>query len=379
MRVSQRARLIDAGITTVHELAGHTGPVAELSARTVDGADRAGAAADRPESRRQAALRGRRRAAADGAARREQGRSVLRLRGRPAVDRRRPRVGTGIPVGCPDARRTNSTRSGRTTAPVNARRWSTSWPWSASGCKRYPGMHIYHYAAYEKSTLLRLAGRYGVGENDVDDLLRNGILVDLYPLVRKSIRVGTENYSIKSLEPLYMGNELRSGEVTTADRLDHAVRALLRAARRGTGRRSGGRAQGDRGLQRLRLPVDAPPARLDDGARHRIRRSAARPAAGARRRRDRTRRRPRTQTAQVRGRRRRTADRRADGRGDGRCRQGFSPARGQAVLVEPLRPRQQSRRRMGRQQRRLHRRRRPRSSTTGTNRPRRASRSGTCD
>ena len=82
--------------------------------------------------------------------------------------------------------------------------------------KRYPGMHIYHYAAYEKSTLLRLAGRYGVGEHDVDELLRNGILVDLYPLVRKSIRVGAESYSIKYLEPLYMGNELRSGEVTTA-------------------------------------------------------------------------------------------------------------------------------------------------------------------
>ena len=82
--------------------------------------------------------------------------------------------------------------------------------------KRYPGMHVYHYAAYEKSTLLRLAGRYGVGENDVDELLRNGVLVDLYPLVRKSIRVGTESYSIKYLEPLYMGNELRSGEVTTA-------------------------------------------------------------------------------------------------------------------------------------------------------------------
>ena len=31
MRVSQRARLIDAGITTVAELAGHTGPVAELA------------------------------------------------------------------------------------------------------------------------------------------------------------------------------------------------------------------------------------------------------------------------------------------------------------------------------------------------------------
>ena len=77
-------------------------------------------------------------------------------------------------------------------------------------------MHVYHYAAYEKTALLRLAGRYGEGEDDVDDLLRNGVLVDLFPLVRKSIRVGTENYSLKSLEPLYMGAELRSGDVTTA-------------------------------------------------------------------------------------------------------------------------------------------------------------------
>ena len=71
--------------------------------------------------------------------------------------------------------------------------------------RRYPNMHIYHYAAYEKTALLRLAGSYGVGEDEVDDLLRNGVLVDLFPLVRKSIRVGTENYSLKSLEPLYMG------------------------------------------------------------------------------------------------------------------------------------------------------------------------------
>ena len=82
--------------------------------------------------------------------------------------------------------------------------------------KRHPKMHIYHYAPYEKTALLRLAGRYGVGEDEVDDLLRNGVLVDLYPMVRKSIRVGTENYSLKSLEPLYMGSELRDGEVTTA-------------------------------------------------------------------------------------------------------------------------------------------------------------------
>ena len=82
--------------------------------------------------------------------------------------------------------------------------------------KRYPNMHVYHYAAYEKSALLRLAGRYGTGEDDVDDLLRAGVLVDLYPLVRKSIRVGTHSYGLKALEPLYMGAHLRDGDVTTA-------------------------------------------------------------------------------------------------------------------------------------------------------------------
>ena len=82
--------------------------------------------------------------------------------------------------------------------------------------KRRPNMHIYHYAPYEKTALLRLAGRYGVGEDEVDELLRNGTLVDLYPLVRKSIRVGAESFSLKALEPLYMGTQLRSGDVTTA-------------------------------------------------------------------------------------------------------------------------------------------------------------------
>ena len=36
MRVSQRARLLDAGVTTLHQLADHHGPVQELSSRTVN-------------------------------------------------------------------------------------------------------------------------------------------------------------------------------------------------------------------------------------------------------------------------------------------------------------------------------------------------------
>lgn len=78
----------------------------------------------------------------------------------------------------------------------------------------YPGMHIYHYAAYEQTHLLSLAARHGVGEEEVDGLLRDNVMVDLYPLVRKSVRVGSRSYSIKKLEPLYMGTELRESEVT---------------------------------------------------------------------------------------------------------------------------------------------------------------------
>ncbi|MGO4444149.1 TM0106 family RecB-like putative nuclease [Mycobacterium sp. 2YAF39] len=215
MRVSQRARLIDAGITTVAELAAHTGPVPELAGRTVT--------ALTAQARLQL---------------------TPKVNGKPAYQ-----VIDAQPLMVlPDANKGDLffDFEGDPLWTVNGREWGLEYLWGVltvtdefhpfwahdraserkaltdflamvrKRLKRYPGMHIYHYAAYEKSTLLRLAGRYGVGENDVDDLLRNGTLVDLYPLVRKSIRVGTENYSIKSLEPLYMGNELRDGEVTTA-------------------------------------------------------------------------------------------------------------------------------------------------------------------
>ena len=66
-------------------------------------------------------------------------------------------------------------------------------------------MHIYHYASYERTHLLSIAARHGVGEHVVDELLRDGVLVDLYAVVKKALRVGVRSYSIKKLEPLYMG------------------------------------------------------------------------------------------------------------------------------------------------------------------------------
>ncbi|MGF6824080.1 putative RecB family nuclease [Microbacterium sp. ZKA21] len=81
----------------------------------------------------------------------------------------------------------------------------------------HPDMHIYHYAPYETSHLSAMAARYGVGEADVDRLLRDGVFVDLYPLVLRSVRVGSRSYSIKKLEPLYMGDEVRTSDVQKGD------------------------------------------------------------------------------------------------------------------------------------------------------------------
>ena len=73
----------------------------------------------------------------------------------------------------------------------------------------YPGMRVYHYASYERTHLLSIAARHGVGEAEVDALLRDDVLIDLFPIVRRALLVGSRSYSIKKLEPLYMGEELR--------------------------------------------------------------------------------------------------------------------------------------------------------------------------
>ena len=93
----------------------------------------------------------------------------------------------------------------------------------------HPAMHIYHYAAYERTHLLSLAARHGYGEEIVDDLLRNNVLVDLYPIVKQGLRVGSRSYSLKKLEPLYMGDDARTGVDNAADSIAEYVhyRALL--------------------------------------------------------------------------------------------------------------------------------------------------------
>jgi uncharacterized protein len=83
--------------------------------------------------------------------------------------------------------------------------------------KAHPGMHVYHYAPYETSALKRLVSTYQAHEDELDTLLRDGVFVDLYATVRGTVRVSQPSYSIKKLEPLYMGCELRESSVQAGD------------------------------------------------------------------------------------------------------------------------------------------------------------------
>jgi predicted RecB family nuclease len=79
-----------------------------------------------------------------------------------------------------------------------------------------PGLHVYHYNHYEptavdhlselhetrQEAVGRLMGRFATREDEVDELFRLGVFVDLYRVVRQGLRAGVESYSIKRLEPL---------------------------------------------------------------------------------------------------------------------------------------------------------------------------------
>ena len=69
--------------------------------------------------------------------------------------------------------------------------------------ERYPDLHIYHYASYEKTALGTLAALHQLHVPLIDQWLREELLVDLYPIVRNGVLVGAPSYSIKKVERLY--------------------------------------------------------------------------------------------------------------------------------------------------------------------------------
>ena len=142
---------------------------------------------------------------------------------------------------------------------------------------RDPGMHVYHYTAYEPSALKRLMGRYGTRETELDRLLRGGRLVDLYGVARQGIRASVERYSLKDLEA-FAGYE-RKVDLRQAGMARRRIEAVLddpglempgRRPRDRPGLQPG-RLRGDRGAPEL---AGGGPRGMDGGGNRR-------PAAGA--------------------------------------------------------------------------------------------------
>lgn len=86
--------------------------------------------------------------------------------------------------------------------------------WVTERWKNNPGMHIYHYASYEVTAMKKLMGKHMTREHEVDQLLRHGVFIDLYRIVKEGLIVGEESYSIKKLEGLY--DFQRQGDVKKA-------------------------------------------------------------------------------------------------------------------------------------------------------------------
>lgn len=73
----------------------------------------------------------------------------------------------------------------------------------------HPDMHVYHYGAGMRTALLRGAG--GV-EETLDELLRAGVLVDLYPIVRNALLVGERSYRLSRIRRLLSEADAHSAE-----------------------------------------------------------------------------------------------------------------------------------------------------------------------
>ena len=97
--------------------------------------------------------------------------------------------------------------------------------WLTERWASHPDMHVYHFAPYEPSAMKRLMSRYTTREDEIDRMLRAGLFVDLYRVVRGGLRAGVESYSIKELERFY--GFQREVPLTAANRALFAVTAPL--------------------------------------------------------------------------------------------------------------------------------------------------------
>ncbi len=81
--------------------------------------------------------------------------------------------------------------------------------------KKYPEAHIYHFNHYEKTVLTKLMTKHDTNIEQVNNLLREGKLVDLHKVVTQGMQVSEREYSLKNLEKFYEFQ--RKGEIQKAN------------------------------------------------------------------------------------------------------------------------------------------------------------------
>jgi predicted RecB family nuclease len=79
-----------------------------------------------------------------------------------------------------------------------------------------PKMHVFHFGAYEPGALKRLMGMYATREDEIDRMLRAGVLVDLHQVFKQSLRASVEEYSLKKLEAFYQFSRATSLDASRA-------------------------------------------------------------------------------------------------------------------------------------------------------------------
>ena len=97
--------------------------------------------------------------------------------------------------------------------------------WVMARWANEPAMHIYHFTPYEPSALKRLMGRYATREDEIDRMLRGGLFIDLHTVLKRAIRAGVEQYSLKALEVFHgFRRQLPLEEARTAMRqMEHSL------------------------------------------------------------------------------------------------------------------------------------------------------------
>jgi uncharacterized protein len=76
--------------------------------------------------------------------------------------------------------------------------------WVHERLQQWPDLHVYHYAAYEITALKRLMSTHATREDELDELLRREVFVDLFQVVRQSLRHSHNKYSIKKVRTFFM-------------------------------------------------------------------------------------------------------------------------------------------------------------------------------